>query len=541
MTKSQDCDVLIVGAGATGALAATVLAQGGLDVLCLEQGAWVEPGDHPHYSSDWTWQRRTNWSADVNKRHHPDDYPVETNSSQVLMWNGVGGSTNVYGAIWPRYRPSDFRKGDEHGLQPNWPISYEDLAPFYEKADRLIGTSGLTGDLAMPPRDPCPTGPLPFTRAAGRLAEAFDKLGWHWWPAEAGVISENYDGRPACNGCGICNGCPRGSMSKFSLSIWPKALLAGTRLRTYARALKIEKGPDGRATGVHFVDRNTGRAEFQGAKLVIIAANGVGTPRLLLASDNLANSSDQVGRNLLHHTLVSSEFWVDEPIESHMGYVASLIGREFAETDVNRGFVNGFQFNCLTGTSAAGEAAAGWVSNAKAPWGRGHHDWFEHHFAHGIGVHAIGDDLPNPNNRVTIDPSVRDSYGLPAAKLFYEPGENDRRMMNFMLDRMEDIAKAAGAFDYKATDYRDENGVYRTPAWHMIGTCRMGADPERSVVNKWNQSWDVPNLFIVDGSVVATGGVVNPTPTISALALRSATWIRDNFRDLSITTRPMAA
>ena len=291
MTKSQDCDVLIVGAGATGALAATVLAQGGLDVLCLEQGAWVEPGDHPHYSSDWTWQRRTNWSSDVNKRHHPDDYPVETNSSQVLMWNGVGGSTNVYSAIWPRFRPSDFRKGDEHGLAPNWPISYEDLAPFYEKADRLIGTSGLAGDPAMPPRDPCPTGPLPFTRAAGRLAEAFDKLGWHWWPAEAGVISENYDGRPACNGCGICNGCPRGSMSKFSLSIWPKALLAGTRLRPYARALKIEKGPDGRATGVHFVDRNTGRAEFQGAKLVIIAANGVGTPRLLLASDNLANSS----------------------------------------------------------------------------------------------------------------------------------------------------------------------------------------------------------------------------------------------------------
>jgi choline dehydrogenase-like flavoprotein len=122
-----------------------------------------------------------------------------------------------------------------------------------------------------------------------------------------------------------------------------------------------------------------------------------------------------------------------------------------------------------------------------------------------------------------------------------EPGENDRRMMNFMLDRMEDIAKAAGAFDYKATDYRDENGVYRTPAWHMIGTCRMGADPERSVVTKWNQSWDVPNLFIVDGSVVATGGVVNPTPTISALALRAATFIRDNFRDLSMTTRPMAA
>ncbi len=540
MSKNPACDVLIIGAGATGSLAATVLSQAGLDVVCLEQGSWVEPGDHPHYSSDWTWQRRTNWNSDVNKRHHPDDYPVESNSSQVLMWNGVGGSTNVYGAIWPRYRPSDFRKGDEHGLQPNWPIAYEDIAPFYEAADRLIGTSGLAGDPAMPPREPCPTGPLPFTRAAERLGEAFDTLGWHWWPAEAGVISENYDGRPGCNGCGICNGCPRGSMSKFSLSIWPKALAAGTRLRTHARVLKIEKGLDGRASGAVFVDRNTGLTEFQAARIVIVAANGVGTPRLLLHS-GLANSSDQVGRNLLHHTLVSAEMWVDEPIESHMGYVASVIGREFAETDVSRGFVNGFQFNCLTSTSAAGEAAAGWVSDTKAPWGHDHHAWFERHFGHGIGIHAIGDDLPSPDNRVTLDPTVCDQDGMPAAKLHYEPGENDRRMMNFMLDRLTDIAQAAGAFEYKLTDYRDENGIYRTPAWHMIGTCRMGADAKSSVVNKWNQSWDVPNLFIVDGSVLATGGVVNPTPTISALALRAAAYIRDNFEQLTGSTRARAA
>jgi choline dehydrogenase-like flavoprotein len=541
MKPNEDCDVLIIGAGATGSLAATVLARAGLDVLCLEQGSWVEPGDHPHYSSDWTWQRRTNWNSDVNKRHHPDDYPVQSDSSQVLMWNGVGGSTNVYGAIWPRYRPSDFRKGDEHGLQPNWPISYEDVAPFYEAADRLIGVSGLAGDPAMPPREPCPTGPLPFTKAAERLAQSFDKLGWHWWPAEAGVISENYDGRPGCNGCGICNGCPRGSMSKFSLSIWPKALTAGAKLRTHARVLKIEKGLDGRATGALFVDRNTGKTEFQGARIVIVAANGVGTPRLLLASGNLANRSDQVGRNLLHHTLVGMEMWVNEPIESHMGYVASLIGRQFAETDISRGFVNGFQFNCLTGTSSAGETAAGWVSETKAPWGRGHHQWFEKHFGRVIGVYAIGDDLPNPDNRVTLDPVACDKDGVPVAKLHYAPGENDRRMMNFALDRLTEIAKAADAFEYKLTDYRDKDGVYRTPAWHMIGTCRMGDDPASSVVNKWNQSWDVPNLFIVDGSVLTTGGVVNPTPTISALALRAATYIRDNFDKLSATARSVAA
>ena len=129
MTESRVCDVLIVGAGATGSLAALVLAEAGLDVVCLEQGSWVSAQDLPHLHSDWTWQRRTRWNPDVNKRDRKEDYPVKSDSSQILMWNGVGGSTNVYGAIWPRYRPSDFRKGTEHGLQPDWPISYEDVAP----------------------------------------------------------------------------------------------------------------------------------------------------------------------------------------------------------------------------------------------------------------------------------------------------------------------------------------------------------------------------------------------------------------------------
>ena len=244
-------------------------------------------------------------------------------------------------------------------------------------------------------------------------------------------------------------------MSKFSLSVWPKAISAGAELRLYARVLKIEKGRDGRASGAVYVDRTTNETAFQAAKIVILAANGVGTPRLLLASDNLANQSDQVGRNLLHHTLVALEMWVDEPIESHMGYQASLISRQFAETDTRRGFVNGFQFNCLTGAAAAGEAAAGWVTDTKAPWGRDHHSWFEKHFGRMIGVYAIGDDLPNPENRITIDPSAVDRYGLPTTKLSYAPGENDRRMMNFMLDRLVEIAGAADAFDYKLIDYRD--------------------------------------------------------------------------------------
>ena len=421
MATHEAADVLIIGSGATGSIAAMVLGQAGLKVVCLEQGGWVEPREHPHYSPDWQWQRRTRWSADVNVRHNVDDFPVRTNSSQVLMWNGVGGSTNVYGALWPRYRPSDFRKGQEHGLAPDWPIAYEDIADYYERSDRIIGASGLAGDPAMPPQDDYPTPPLPLGGVSRQLGQAFDKLGWHWWPVPSGVISKDYDGRPACNGCGICNGCPRNSMSKYSMSVWPKALEAGVELRTYARVLRILRGKDGRATGVEYVDRNTGRRHFQKAEVVILAANGVGTPRLLLASDNLANSSDQVGRNLLHHTLVASEMWVDEPLASHTGYVASLLSREFAETDTSRGFVNGFNFNCVT-TGGAGEQAAGHMSDARAPWGKGHHAWFRKHFGRGFGVFGIGDDLPNPDNRVTLSTSERDADGVPVADLHYLPG-----------------------------------------------------------------------------------------------------------------------
>ena len=392
----------------------------------------------------------------------------------------------------------------------------------------------------MPPSDDYPTPPLPMQAASRRLAQAFDRLDWHWWPVPAGVISRNYDGRLACHGCGICNGCPRGSMSKFSTSVWPKALEAGVELRTYARVIRIEKDRSGRATGAVYIDRNTGREHFQTAEVVILAANGVGTPRLLLASDNLANSSDQVGRNLLHHTLVACEMWVDEPLAAHTGYVAALISRQFAETDLSRGFVNGFNFNCVT-TGGAGEQAIGFLSDAHAPWGRAITSGSS---AISATASACSGSATTCPTRTTASRSRRPSAMRTACRwreLHYEPRENDRKMMRYMLDRLVEIAKAADAFEYRLQDYTDENGVYRTPAWHLLGTARMGKTPDMSVVNKWHQCWDVPNLFIIDGSVFTTGGVVNPTPTVCALALRAAEHLRDNFRDVSRATRPLAA
>lgn len=529
-------DVLIVGAGASGALMALSLAKAGLKVVCLEQGGWAAPDDHPHGRATWEWERTNSWATEVNVRNRAGDYPIDTGDEHTLMWNGVGGSTVVYTAIWPRLRPADFRKGREHGCAPDWPISYEDLEPYYDRSDALLGVSGLAGDPAIPRRAGFSTPPLALGDFGRVVSRGFDRLGWHWWPIPSAIISEDYDGRAGCNNCGNCqSGCSRGSMADMSQVIWPQAMRAGARLRLGARVERIETDAAGQATGAVYVDRATGDRHFQAADIVVVACNGVGTPRLLLMSESgshphgLANSSDQVGRNLMHHTLVVSEIWVNDPIASHIGATGALISEEFAETDVGRGFVNGFNMNLLR-PNGAGDQMLGSFSGNVAPWGKDHHAWFNRHFDHVFCAGAIGDDLPQPDNRVTLSTTLADDSGLPAPHIRYKPHENDWRMMRWAAKRLEEVAGAVDAFDFKLNDYL-ENGVYRPPAWHLLGTARMGDDPATSVTNRWHQTWDVPNLYVVDGSSFPSGGPVNPTSTICALAIRAAERIRDNARD----------
>lgn len=529
-------DVLVIGAGASGVVQALTLAEAGLRVVCLDQGGWTEPARHPHHGGDFVHRRGTDWSPEPAVRRGVDDYPVEGPQSHALMWNGVGGSTNVYAALWPRLRPSDFRKGREHGLAPDWPLTYAELAPYYDAGDALVGVSGLAGDPGMPPRGAYPCRPLPLRESGRAIAAGFDRLGWHWWPMPVGTISEPYQGRAACNGCGNCaSGCPRGSMAKMSVTLWPRALAAGVELRTGARVERIETGRDGRATGAVYVDRAAGARVRQTADLVVLAGNGVGTPRLLLLSESarhpggLANGNDVVGRYLMHHTLVAAEMWVEAPIRSYMGNSGAVISSEFAETDASRGFVNGFNFNA-TRMGPAGACVTGAFSGRPAPWGVGHHEWFAGHFGHSFGAFAIGDDLPQAGNRVTLSGTVRDGDGLAAAHLEYVPHANDLAMMRYGVERLRELGRSVDAFDIAVNDYM-EDGVYRTPAWHLLGTCRMGSDPETSVVDRWHQAWEVPGLYICDGSSFATGGVVNPTSTVVALALRCARHIVEVARE----------
>jgi choline dehydrogenase-like flavoprotein len=538
--RDDTTDVLVIGSGMGGSAVAKRLTDAGMRVTMLEQGDWVHPVDYPHHHDEWEIEANRGWAYDPNIRQGPEDYPVTGFTTPYLV-NAVGGSTIHYAAHWPRLKPVDFRKGTEHGIAGNidWPISYEDLAPYYDINDAEVGVSGVPGDPSYPPR---PNAPRQSPIAPGKLGKKFagglDALGWHWWPSDNGIITEGRDGRLPCNACGNClNGCPRGSLSGMDVSLIPKALAGGMDLRTNARVTRIEAA-GGRATGAEYIDRLTGASHFVSANIVVLAASGIGTPRLLLASaqrghpDGLANGNGLVGAHLMHHSFAFVDCWFSDPIEGYKGaFGAPLASHEFYHTDTGRGFVNGMMFQ-VGRSFGAGYTAMGTHTGAVAPWGADHRAFFDSHFAHHLLVFMFGEDLPIRENRVTLDPEVTDSDGLPAAHVEFNVSENDRRLTSWGVERVTEVADALGAAETNHT------GVLSPPpGWHLMGTARMGNSPEDSVTNMYNQAWEIPNLIVPDGSALTTGGAVNPTSTIGAISTRAAEYIKKHYTEIVEQTK----
>jgi choline dehydrogenase-like flavoprotein len=239
----------------------------------------------------------------------------------------------------------------------------------------------------------------------------------------------------------------------------------------------------------------------------------------------LANSSGLVGKNLMFHPYAQLYGYVDEPTDSNRAPPTCLWSKQFYETDISRGFVRGYAFQFGRGIGPVTEAV---TSEAKGllPWGEGHHAAFRHLNGHRLGLAAICEDLPEEHNRVTLDPVLKDSHGIPAPRVDYAIGENSTRMLEHGIARGKEILAAAGATDICV------NNPILYGGWHLLGTARMGMDPERSVVNEWGRSHDVKNLFIVDGSVFVTSGGVNPTSTIQAIALYIADQMKQRLANL---------
>jgi choline dehydrogenase-like flavoprotein len=514
-TNGERPDVLVVGAGAAGSVVAKHLAEAGFSVICLEQGGWRSAGEFPGDKLEFELLVEHSWHPDPNVRRRPEDYPTESSEADIapVMFNAVGGSTIHFGAQWARMRPVDFRVRSEDGLADDWPVTYEELLPHYERLDREMKVSGLAGDPAYPPGAGPPLPPLPIGKIGRTAAEGMNRLGWHWWPAAHAIPSQPQDNQAQCARRGTCMfGCPEGAKGSTDLTLWPDALRAGATLITGARVREITTDGNGLATGAIWVDRE-GVEHSQGADVVVLAANGIGTPRLLLLSE-LANSSGLVGKRLMLHPYMSVLGIYDEDLESWLGpWGTPLLSLQFADTDESRGFPRGAQWDVMP---IGGPLMALGRYDAlpfEERWGPRVHDLLRrtvgHAFDWGIGI----EDLPSEDNLVGLDPGLTDSDGVPAPKIVYRIDDDARRNLAWQIERAKEAHEAAGAVDTVVTDWS-------AWGWHLLGTCRMGDDPATSVVDRWGRAHDVPNLYVVDGSVFVTSGPQPPTATIAANAAR---------------------
>ncbi len=536
MTKTasdEPVDVLIIGAGASGAAVAWSLADTKMRIVCLEQGDWMKQSEYPTNKTDWEVQQFGPFNIDPNIRKRETDYPINNEGSpiNVVNFNGVGGGTILYAAHFPRLHPSDFKVKTLDGVADDWPISYETLEPYFGQNDRMMGVSGLAGDPMYPPKQP-PLPPIPLGLVGETVARGYNKLGWHWWPSDSAIISQPYNGRDKCLNLGPCiSGCSQGAKSSTDITYWPEAIRAGVELRTRCRVREITLDDQGMADGVIYYD-DQGEECFQNAEVVIMACNGVGTPRILLNSksdrypNGLANSSGLVGKNLMFHPVGFASGIFEEKLDSHKGpQGCCILSKEFYETDLSRGFVRGYNMQISRGSGPFHTAIQGYM-NGKIPWGPGHHEAFQKRFDHMANIGVLCEDLPEECNTVTLDPDLVDSNGIPAPKIDYTLSENSRRMLDHGLARAEEVLLAAGAIETTSS------GLVQAAGWHLLGTARMGKDPETSVVNPWGRSHDVKNLFIVDGSIFVTGGGLNPTSTIQAAALYIADTMKKNLANL---------
>ncbi len=449
-----------------------------------------------------------------------------------MLFHGVGGSTVLFSAHWMRFLPSDFRVKTLDGVADDWPIDYAELAPFYDRIDGQFGVSGIAGDPAYPDRPEYPMPPLPIGDWGKRVAAAHAKMGWHWWPGSNAINSRDYGGRRQCVQRSTCRaGCNEGAKGSVDRTHWPESERHGVRLITDAQVSRITLDEKGRANGALYRD-GPGPEKHIKADVVILAAHAIGTPRLLLLSaakghgNGLANRSGLVGRRLMMHPLSRTIGLFEEPMMSWQGHWGqSLYCLQFAETDVSRGFVRGAKWNLSPSGGPLMAALYPWPGERL--WGAAMHE----HVNAWLGRAAIwgvtAEDLPEVENRVDLDPELCDRYGDPAPRLHYTLSQNSRDMLAFMNQRVEESFRAAGAYRTLLRPLVAEAG------WHALGTCRMGDDPETSVVDRWQRCHDIPNLLILDGSAFVTCSSVNPSATISALALRAADHLVNHRRDVA--------
>ena len=510
-----------------GGVIAKELGEAGVSVVVLEAGRRFDPfNDYPTDRNDFEVIAKNTFALDPQRDRHTwrGDH---VSYSRV---KGVGGTTLHYQGVALRFHESDFRVRSRDGVAEDWPISYAELEPYYTRVEYELGVSGPSGAAANPfdpPRSkPFPTPPHEFNCASLAVKRGTDKLGLHFVREALAIPTQSWGGRPFCMRSGTCEfGCKIAAKSSIDVTYVRKAEATGrVEIRPKCTAREITLGPNGKAQAVIYFDADGKERKIFG-RAIVVAGNAVETPRLLLMStsgrypNGIANSSGLVGKYFIEHIDVVTWARFAERVDAWRGVPTGGMAQDFCETNRRNGFARGWMF--LVNNSNQWPLA---VAKDSPGWGAKHRARMKEMFGHVVGLAGIGEQLPDIRNQVTLDPKVKDIFGLPVPCLALKPYDNDQAMIMMMSNKLREIAQAAGAIEIGEVNYSPGRSC------HYMGTCRMGVDPGTSVVNSWCRTHDVPNLFIGDSSVFVTGAAVNPSLTISALATRTAEGIASAFK-----------
>jgi choline dehydrogenase-like flavoprotein len=529
-TNPDMVDVCIIGAGASGATAAKVLTERGLRVVALEKGPWRTKetfgGDELANVN-----RYNLWPDPILNPRTSRQSAAEEASRDLFcpVPQMVGGGTVHWQGWLPRFTENDFRLRTVAGVVPgttlaDWPISYADLEPYYDKVEWAFGVSGQAGANAFEAFRsrgyPCP--PMPQSRYAQKFHEGCAALGWNSFPTPQAALSTPYNGRPATVITAFAqqHGDPTGTRSSALNVLVPDALATGRydlRSDSYVRELTIDA--TGRIKGAVYDDAD-GLTFEQQADVFVLACGAVESARLLLMSasgrfqNGLANGNDLIGRNATFHEYSAAVGVFDDPIYAWAGggYV-SASSFQFYEHDESRGHVSGGHI------AAAGVGIPlpiNWRLPGRPSWGAEAKAVDRQYFNHSMAVAMVLHDMPQHDNRVDLDDKVVDAWGLPVARVTLTPHPNDLAQGHFLIDRCGEILEAAGA---KEVDRVYPERVTGNCS-HQHGTTRMGDDPDTSVLDRNCRAHEVENLFVVDGGPFPTATGANPTLTIMANAWR---------------------
>jgi choline dehydrogenase-like flavoprotein len=530
-------DFAVVGSGVAGGVIARILAEARLSVVLLEQGPRLTPADFEHDELKyWFLGGALTNDAHQNPQTFRSDVQdkAELQLLKPALWYGraVGGGSLHYTANYWRFHEIDFIERSMLGAVPgtgldDWPITYAELEPYYTRVEWEIGVSGLAGSSPFdPPRTrPYPMPPMPVKSSGVLFERGARKLGLHPFPAPLAINSQPYLGRPACVHCGFCHGFACEVMAKASTltTVIPQAEATGhCEVRAESYVARIETDRRGLVTGVVYFDRNR-RERFQKARAVVVCANGAETPRLLLMSatgrfpQGLANSSGLVGKYLMFNYMSHALGVFEHELNEYKSVQATRVLHDFYDSDPKRGHYGGGGLDARIGpqplvwAQRAALAGPSWGSAYKARL---------REFPRSMEVGCHGTSLPIESNSITLDPEVKDAWGLPAIRATYKDHPDDLANARFLQNRGIDILEAAGAQRVLRMPVAEQRS-----SMHLLGTCRMGNDPAKSVVDKYHRSHDIPNLFICDGSSFVTSGRGQPTMTIQALAFRAGAHI----------------